>query len=93
MRLQFHREMYAAYAVLVAASASFYAACAVLHLFFDDSFGTSPVVPAAFTALIAVAFSTAVFIVWRRPKDFAGWIGLIWWGGGALLSVYAVLWS
>jgi hypothetical protein len=82
-RLQFH--MWAAYAVLVAASGGVYAAFAVQHFVYHGA--NPPVIEAAITTCFVVALSASVFIVWRRPRDFAGWLGLIFWGGGLLLGL------
>lgn len=81
--------MGAAYAVLIAASASVYAALAVDHVLHRDSPDSSPTLVAVVIASIAVALGSALVIVRRRPADLAGWIGVIWWGAGVLLAVVA----
>jgi len=44
-----------------------------------------------FYVLIGVACGAAVFIVRRRRRDVAGWIGLIAWGGLSIVAVIAAL--
>ena len=40
-----------------------------------------------FYVLIGIAVGAAVFILRRRPRNVAGWIGLIGWGGLSLGAV------
>ena len=91
MRLQFHRELRGAYALLAASSLSIYLASFVLHYFFDESVANSRVVTATFCALAVIALTEAASILRRRRNDFAGWIGVVWWGGGFLFAAAAAL--
>lgn len=42
-------------------------------------------------ALIGLACGAGVFVVRRRRRDVAGWVGLIAWGGLSLTAVVAAV--
>jgi peptidoglycan/LPS O-acetylase OafA/YrhL len=58
---------------------------------FVEIFGGPYPVPTDFAVelyvCIGLAVGAAVFIVRRRPRNVAGWIGLAIWGGGSLLAI------